>query len=513
MLQLLVVLPHVEDAGKAGKADLYSALELAGKGVSLDLKLNPGFEDLTQLTTPTFPTPPLHQSKVLMSGFWHHLVAAYMGVLLLAGGISQPSDRMLILQTSAALIILALALHRLFWLGFPTRLARLGAILAAAAIGLPLIQLLPLPEMLWHALPFSDVISQNSAIVGQVPRLVPLSLTPAATRLAALALLPALAAYFAVLTLNVKSLSPALWIVLGSAAVSVIFALIQHFQGPGSSFYLYGDGDGLGLGTFSNRNFFACQMAVTIAFVGLQATLLSENGKLPRWLIAAFGFVGAVPLLAGLATAGSRAGIVLGMISVLIATTLFFSSARVQMRKSSAITLAMTLLAFLIVGQSGMLGILRLASSDPVSDFRRTIAENSWAVLNQAMPTGTGFGSFVPIYKMQETASQLMPEFVNHAHNDWLEVAIEGGVPAVILELAFLILSALAAVRIWRYGDGAKTAAFQRTAVLILPLFLMHSLVDYPLRTPALATLFAFCCAVAVLPPSSPSRTRSNQRR
>jgi len=455
----------------------------------------------------------MHQANLPMSGFWHYLVAAYIGALLIAGGISQPSNTMLILQACVALVILAVALYRLFQVGFPTRLARLGGLLAVAAIGLPLAQLLPLPETLWHALPYSDVISQNSTLLGQTPAFVPLSLTPMATKLAAIALLPALAAYFAVLTLNVRSLSPALWVVLGAAAISIILALAQHSQGPGSNFYLYDDGAGLGLGTFNNRNFFACQMAVTIAFVGLQTTLLSGSSNYPPWLIAAFGLVSTIPLLAGLAIAGSRAGIVLGMLSVLIAVTLFFSSAKVQVHKSSAITLAMTLLAFLIVGQSSMLGILRLASSDPVSDFRRTIGENSWAIMERAMPFGTGFGSFVPIYKTQESAGQLMPEFVNHAHNDWLEIAIEGGAPAVALELAFLLLLTLAAIRIWRYGNGARTATAQRTAILILPLFLIHSFVDYPLRTPALATLFAFCCAIAVLPPSSPAGTRTNHRR
>jgi O-antigen ligase len=73
---------------------------------------------------------------------------------------------------------------------------------------------------------------------------------------------------------------------------------------------------------------------------------------------------------------------------------------------------------------------------------------------------------------------------VNHAHNDWLEWAAEGGIPLFLL-LGFVALwSARAAWQApWAVGVGAV---------------FVHSIVDYPLHRPALsAWLFVLLGALA----------------
>src|SRR3546814_13881846 len=52
---------------------------------------------------------------------------------------------------------------------------------------------------------------------------------------------------------------------------------------------------------------------------------------------------------------------------------------------------------------------------------------------------GSGFGSFAGAYKMFEPDNLLQEADFNHAHNDWAEVIITGGLPfALILAAAIL---------------------------------------------------------------------------
>jgi hypothetical protein len=72
----------------------------------------------------------------------------------------------------------------------------------------------------------------------------------------------------------------------------------------------------------------------------------------------------------------------------------------------------------------------------------------------------------------------------NHAHNDWAEWAAEGGLP---------FLALLGLIAIWSVRPAADSLWG-----LGIPAVFAHSLVDYPLREPALAAmLFAMLGALA----------------
>jgi O-antigen ligase len=146
-----------------------------------------------------------------------------------------------------------------------------------------------------------------------------------------------------------------------------------------------------------------------------------------------------------------------------------------------------------------------------LNEYRGVISDGSLRLLSENFVSGSGFGSFVPLYQAHEQPAEMLGNFVNHAHNDWLELAIEGGLPAIALELSFLAWFVFAAVRVWRYGQGGKTAMLQRAASLIIPLLLAHSCLEFPLRTPALLSLFGFLCGLLCLPPDIATSTKSSK--
>jgi O-antigen ligase len=83
---------------------------------------------------------------------------------------------------------------------------------------------------------------------------------------------------------------------------------------------------------------------------------------------------------------------------------------------------------------------------------------------------------------------------MNQAHNEPMQLAIEGGVPALILLLLFLSWWGRAAWRIAAPADPGRRRAIARAALSATVLLMLSSLVDYPLRTPLLGAVFAIAC-------------------
>ena len=132
--------------------------------------------------------------------------------------------------------------------------------------------------------------------------------------------------------------------------------------------------------------------------------------------------------------------------------------------------------------------------TDSLSDFRRTIAATSIEAMRDFFPFGSGFGSFVPIYAMYESPDTMVAEYVNHAHNDWIELILEGGLPFALVIVAFLVWLGCSVWQAWRIRLEGFHGLSIRTSAIIVILLLMHSTSDFPLRSRALLGLFAICC-------------------
>jgi O-antigen ligase len=109
------------------------------------------------------------------------------------------------------------------------------------------------------------------------------------------------------------------------------------------------------------------------------------------------------------------------------------------------------------------------------------------------MPFGSGLGSFLRVYRLYESPDTVTTTYVIHAHNDYAELALELGLPGVILFLLFLAWWTTAVWSVWRNGGGGP---FARAASIASSAILVHSLVDFPLRTAAISACFAMCLAL-----------------
>lgn len=99
------------------------------------------------------------------------------------------------------------------------------------------------------------------------------------------------------------------------------------------------------------------------------------------------------------------------------------------------------------------------------------------------------------MYPLYENPWRVTQTYAVHAHNDYLEGALELRLAGILLVLLFLGLWGTAVC-----GPGARPhpAPFTLEAAISSTTILIHSLVDFPLRTAAIAACFGVCLALLV---------------
>ena len=224
------------------------------------------------------------------------------------------------------------------------------------------------------------------------------------------------------------------------------------------------------------------------------------------WLGAAAAFL--VADVAGLAMARSRAGMAFAIVALIGIVSMAFKQTRATEKtrrhtSSSRISLAAAVFAVLFAAQFGLGSMLSRFEGDPLEDLRFALNQTTFETAVKALPFGTGLGSFVRVYATVEKREDAFAGFANRAHNDAAELLLETGVLGAALLLAFLAWYAKCTYRAWTAGQPERPPIepmLERAASLIVGLLLLHSLVDYPLRTAALSTVFSFFCAILAAP-------------
>ncbi|MFO0991292.1 MAG: O-antigen ligase family protein [Hyphomicrobiales bacterium] len=389
-------------------------------------------------------------------------------------------------------------------LGFapPNRSAGEAFLIIILAVALLLLQLLPLPPVLWSALPGRQFVIDGLRAAGVEPGWMAFSLSPPATRIAFLAILPPIAAFTAALSLKTAERWLVTTILLICVLLSILLGLAQKFQGAKGFLSFYGD-TGWATGPFANRNFFAALLYCSIPLTWALALRVIRDRRVNKYIVGTFAAVMLLAIILGLAAAGSRAGIILAMVALLASATLGVGSTRLEHRRvQSRWTIIAAIAAMVLIGQFGMVAILRLAELDPVSDYRTLISDTTVRAAWEYFPFGSGFGTFVPVYAMHETPATILSAYVNHAHNDWLELWMEGGIPAALIMLAFIAWYLAGLYRLWRPTAKPEGLLLGRASAIACGLLLLHSIVDYPLREPSLAVIFGLMCAFMALTPA-----------
>ena len=409
----------------------------------------------------------------------------------------------------ACLPLLGLAVNNLCSASLPTR-AKVPLVLIVGVVFLLLLQLLPLPPSVWTSLPGRAPFRAAYIAAGMTLPWEPLSLDPGATGFSLFSLIPAISVFLAVLSLGLKARRILSLLILGFAFLSVLLGLAQLAGGVASPLRFYDPTDVTNsVGFFANRNHYSALLtaAVPISAAWSIGLVLDRGSK--RVLGLVLLVLTYSVLLLGLGMAHSRAGLLLalvaGMASILLAWgstgSGFDNSGR---RKLLLFFVGANLFGVFLAFQFGFVGLAnRLENESVLEDLRRPIAEVTTHAIAANLPLGVGFGAFEPSYQMFEPTAVTIPDYVNHAHDDWLELFLDGGVPALALTLAFLVWYAQAGFRAWReprFGGIVLDRMLARAGSIVVGLLLLHSTVDYPLRTTTLMVVLACAAALMIVP-------------
>jgi O-antigen ligase len=401
----------------------------------------------------------------------------------------------------AALPVLVLAALRLR--AAPRPEWRLPLLIIGGLILLPLFQLIPLPAWLWTHLPGRPQIASDLRAAGLEPGWAPISLSPRATWSSLLALLPPLAIWAAVATSEARARATMIWCLLVVGVVSVIIGCVQIAGGPDSPLRFYAiTNPNPAVGFFSNRNHLASLLACLIPLAAAGAAGCAMIRPIPRLLIGVYLAI-IVVLVVGIGLTQSRAGVLLLAVAGLGALAMVWRAGVGQGRLRVLLAVAgVALVVAIPLAETVFGGVLERFQGGLGGDDRLRTATYVAGSIVDYLPFGSGLGTFVPVYKMVEQPSVMLNTYLNHAHNDWLEVLLEGGLLAAALLAAFLVWFGRVGVAIWRRGGVEATTA--RAAWLVILLLLLHSLVDYPLRSAAMMSVFALACGALVAQAASP---------
>ena len=427
------------------------------------------------------------------------LLPLYLLACLLLGGSSRAPWPNMALQLGAVAILAWAALARpRFQVGRPG--AQLAVIIAATA-GLILVQLIPLPPTLWSALPGRDAIAHGFDLLGGPLPWLPLSMAPYDTLTSALWLLPPLAIVAGMLrTGGYREQWMAIAIVLAALA-GVLLGTLQITSGDvvTSHWYLYSvTNNGSLAGFFANSNHMATLLVATLPFLvalyGAGRRGASRQAHSRAGQVAILGGAMLVVLL-GLLLNRSLAGLALGLVALGASALVRIRLDQRRARWGLAAVAVGALMAVAAIVASPAQNNLTASGADADYSSRYTSFGNSLRATADLFPAGSGIGSFADVYPAYENPDWVDRWFVNHVHNDYIELALETGLPGMLLIAAFLLWWTQRTVAIWR-APGIDP--FARAATIASSAILLHSLVDFPLRSTGIAALFAFCVALMV---------------
>ena len=238
-------------------------------------------------------------------------------------------------------------------------------------------------------------------------------------------------------------------------------------------------------GLFANENHFSSLAMVVIPLLAWRFMIYSRR----PFIFALVVFLVVVLMFA----VGSRAGMAISTLLALISFGWFRTEHTARTFKIGTLVLA-------------TIGIVTLYYFFDISailekDLRSIYNANTWLAIKDNWLSGTGYGSFLLIYPIYETTQFITANFANHAHNDYLELLLEGG---IIVVPVFLLFVTQIICNLFRTG-------LTQAAGLSIFAILIHSLVDYPLRTMAIAIVFVLLSAI-ILSQSELNKLQDSER-
>ena len=433
------------------------------------------------------------------------LAAALVGLAMIfgGGGSTAPASELALEAFAAAVLVGWLWLDRT-----PSRChaPRSLWIIVALLVAVPMLQLIPLPPGLWQRLPGHDTERDVLALVGRADSWRAWSVAPSRTFVALLSLGPCILVMLMTAVLGRTGRAQAIAMVAAVGGISMLVGAAQLAGGDDGAFRFYGTRSGNLEGFQANRNH-----AADVLLIAMVAFAAAAREWQERWRPAISGpafpavvlGVSALVSISVIVTA-SRAGAALLPLAWLGVLLVIRPWLRFDRRVLGVLVVSA---AFAAVAGAWFVHhnhvIARIAARFTLDqEFRPRIWADSLYAARLYFPFGSGMGTFVQVFQAIERLENVDQFLTNRAHNDVLELLIEGGAVAMA---ALLAIAALIGRRAWLCIRRPPTGSMPHVvfALVTLCVIALHSQVDYPLRSMSLQCLAGLAIGLLMACPDS----------
>lgn len=389
----------------------------------------------------------------------------------------------------------------------PCRLVDVALIACVAAVA---VQLIPLPPAIAGRV--SPALSGLRAALlldvwlGGTGAWAPLTIDPAATADVLIAGATIVLLFWCARSLSTTGVRVFARGIAWTAVALTTVALVQHATAPRLIYWLWTPPDrgAFPYGPFVNRNHFASWLVMATPLTLGYAVAHMESHRVPGvgfdlrstfdagtvWLGAAAA-LGAAGVFASLSRSGAIALVAGLAVVVAVSGRRMASGGRRRVLAAAALIVVVATAYFNV----GALAVRLDETMREGLGGRAEIWRETWPIVRDFWRTGVGCGGFERAMLVYQTAPRVT--FFNHAHNEYLQLAADGGV----LVLLPLVIAAAAAARAaaWRLAMDPTPMFWVRAGALGgLVAVAVQGIWEVPLLLPGNAVLFAILGGIAL---------------
>ena len=392
---------------------------------------------------------------------------------------------------------------------------RVGVV-PGALVGVVALQLVPFPARVLGWLRPGEAAWKADLPDGAATGFSVLSVAPHNTRAQLIVLVCCVIAYFFAGRLGEERGSRrrlvAWLLVLGTFEAA--YGLVQYLSGW-QRIFVYAKKYNLeeATGTYINRNHFAGFLEMVIplglalvlyehsrslslrqgrsAMGGVKAVIAGES--LPRLGLRLFSLI---VMIAGLLFSRSRMGIVAGACSLVLMAAVWGLQRRAGLWIAGLVMACVAILV-LWIGAGSAFGRFGSIGNEfgSAEESRLSIWRGTGRLIGGHPLLGSGLGTFPVAFTAVQ--STFLGKFVNHAHNDYLEIASDVGIPAAILLFGSIVLLLRRVAKTVSLSEGRFEKAVALGCLGSIVAILLHSLTDFNLYIPSNALVFSVILGLA----------------
>ena len=381
---------------------------------------------------------------------------------------------------------------------------------AGLIVALPALQLLPLPALVWHAMPGRQLEVASLTLIGQQDSWRPLSLSPYDTLDSLLSMVAAAAMLVMTSALTRAGRTQLLATVVVVALLSLLLGVGQMAGANEGIFAYFPAAHGWLSGFQEGHNAEADVLLIAIVACAAVARECITDPKRTLAKRVILGTAGALITLLtlGVVLTASRTGVALLAVALSAALVILRPLAQLSWRQVLifvAVGAVLLIMVVVVLWHNAVIGrtVGRFETPDPT---RPEIWQTAWLAARAYLPWGAGMGSFVPVFMGLERLDTVDIFYINRAHQDYLELLIEAGLMGVVWGLGILGILALAARHAFRQGQRISRGQLV-CAISMLGVIALHSLNYFPLRSMSLSDLAAVAAGFLFVPESPGPRS------